>query len=61
MNSIGGLSNKGFSEMVQWFSTRRLSSGLLFEGLSKCVKKIFKGLSDIRGCSVGFKNKKILF
>ena len=22
MNSIGGLSNKGFSEMVQWFDTR---------------------------------------
>ena len=38
MNSIGGLSNKGFSEMVQWFDTRRLSSGLLFGGLSKCVK-----------------------
>ena len=32
MNSIGGLSNKGFSEMVQWFDTRRLSSGLLFGG-----------------------------
>ena len=43
MNSIGGLSNKGFSEMVQWFGTRRLSSGLLFEGLSKCVKKYSKG------------------
>ena len=38
MNSIGGLSNKGFSEMVQWFDTQRLSSGLLFGGLSKCVK-----------------------
>ena len=38
MNSIGGLSNKGFSEMVQWFDTRRLSSGLLFGGLSKCAK-----------------------
>ena len=38
MNSIGGLSNKGFSEMVQWFDTWRLSSGLLFGGLSKCVK-----------------------
>ena len=49
MNSIGGLSNKGFSEMVQWFDTRRLSSGLLFGGLSKCVK-IFRGSSDIRGC-----------
>ena len=60
MNSIGGLSNKGFSEMVQWFDIRRLSSGLLFGGLSKCVK-IFKGLSNIRGCSVGFKNKKLLF
>ena len=24
MNSIGGLSNKGFSEMVQWFDIRRV-------------------------------------
>ena len=38
MNPIGGLSNKGFSEMVQWFDTQRLSNGLLFGGLSKCVK-----------------------
>ena len=38
MNSTRGLSNKGFSDMVQWFGTRRLSSGLLFEGLSKYVK-----------------------
>ena len=38
MNSIGGLSNKGFLEMVQLFNTRRLSSGLLFRGLSKYVK-----------------------
>ena len=38
MNSIEGLSNKGFSEMVQWFDTQRLSSGLLFGGWSKCVK-----------------------
>ena len=38
MNSIGGLFNKWFSEMVQWFDTRRLSNGLLFRGLSKCVK-----------------------
>ena len=38
MNSIGGLSNEGFSEMAQWFDTRRLSNGLLFGGLSKCVK-----------------------
>ena len=38
MNPIGGLSNKGFSEKVQWFDTRRLSSGLPFEGLSKCAK-----------------------
>ena len=30
MNSIEGLSNKGFSEMVQWFDNRRLSGGLLF-------------------------------
>ena len=38
MNSIGGLSNKGLSEMVQWFDTQRLSSGLLFGGLFNCVK-----------------------
>ena len=49
MNSIGGLCNKGFSEMVQWFDTRRLSSGLLLGGLSKYVK-ILRGLSNIRGC-----------
>ena len=49
MNSILGLSNMGFSDMVQCFDTRRLSSGLLFGGLSKCVK-IFRGLFDIRGC-----------
>ena len=60
MNSIGGLSNKEFSEMVRWFDTRRLSSGLLFRGLSKCIK-IFRGLFDVRGCLVGFKNKKLLF
>ena len=35
MNSIEGLSSKGFSEMVQWFDTRRLSYGLIFGGLSK--------------------------
>ena len=60
MNSIGGLSNKGFSEMVgmvrysevvQWFTIRRVVQ----------VCKIFRGLSDIRGCSMGFKNKKLLF
>ena len=49
MNSIGGLSNKEFSEMVQWFDTRRLSNGLLYGGLSKCAKYF-----DI-------KNKKLLF
>ena len=27
-----------YSEMVQWFDTRRLSSGLPFGGLSKCAK-----------------------
>ena len=32
MNSIGGLSSKGFSEMVQWFDTRRLSSVYYSEG-----------------------------
>ena len=49
MNSIGGLSNKRFSKMVQWFDTRRLSNDLLFRGLSKCAKYF-----DI-------KNKKLLF
>ena len=38
MNFIRGLFNKGFSEIVQWFDTRRFSSDLLFRGLSKCVK-----------------------
>ena len=38
MNSIGGLSNKGFSAMVQWFNTRRLSSGLLFRGCQSVYK-----------------------
>ena len=28
---------------------------------SEEVCKIFRGLSDIRGCSVGFKKKKLLF
>ena len=32
MNSIRGLSNKGFSEMVQWFDTRRLSNGSILGG-----------------------------
>ena len=49
MNSIGGLSNKEFSKMVQWFDTRRLSNGLLYGGLFKCAKYF-----DI-------KNKKLLF
>ena len=40
-----------YSEVVQWFNIRRVVQ----------VSKIFKGLSDIRGCSVGFKNKKLLF
>ena len=38
MNYIGGLSNKGFSEMVLWFDTWRFSSGLLLGRLSKCAK-----------------------
>ena len=60
MNSIRGLSNKGFSETVQWFDTRRLSSGLLFGGLSKCVKYS-------EGCLISevvqwvSKTKKLLF
>ena len=32
MNSIRGLSNKGFLEMVQWFDTRRWSNGLILGG-----------------------------
>ena len=32
MNSIRGLSNKGFLEMVQWLDTRRWSSGLILRG-----------------------------
>ena len=40
-----------YSEVIQWFTIRRVVQ----------VCKIFKGLSDIRGCSVGFKNKKLLF
>ena len=60
MNSIRGLSNKGFSEMVKWFDTQRLSSGLLFGGLSKCAKYS-------KGCLISevvqwvSKNKKLLF
>ena len=38
MNYVGGLSNKGFSEMVQWFDTWRLSSALPFGRLPKCAK-----------------------
>ena len=38
MNSNGWLSNMGFSKMVQWFDTWRLSGGLLFGGFSKSVK-----------------------
>ena len=49
MNSIRGFSNKGFSEMVQWFDTWRFSNGLLFGGLSKCGKYF------------DMKNKKLLF
>ena len=60
MNSIGGLSNKGFSEMVQWFDTRRIVQWFTIRRVVQ-VCKIFRGLSDIRGCSVGFKNKKLLF
>ena len=32
MNSIGGLSDKGFFEMVQWFDTQRWSNGLILGG-----------------------------
>ena len=32
MNSIEGLSNKGFLEMVQWLDTRRWSNGLILGG-----------------------------
>ena len=37
-----------YSEVVQWFTIRRVVQ----------VCKIFKGLPDIRGCSVGFKKQK---
>ena len=40
-----------YSEVVQWFTIQRV--------VLMC--KIFRGLFDIRGCSVGFKNKKPLF
>ena len=32
MNFIGGVSNKGFLEMVQWFDTRRWFNGLILGG-----------------------------
>ena len=38
MNSIGGLSNKWFSEMVQLFDTRWFSSDFPVGGLSKYAK-----------------------
>ena len=40
-----------YSEVFQWFTILR----------DVQVCKIFRGLSDVRGCSVGFKNKKLLF
>ena len=40
-----------YSEVVQWFTIRRVVQ----------VCKIFRGLYDIRGCSMGFKNKKFCF
>ena len=39
MNSIRGLSNKEFSEMVQWFDTRRWSSG--FKKKAVVLKTVF--------------------
>ena len=36
-----------YSKVVQWFTIRRVVQ----------VSKIFRGLSDIRGCLMGFKNK----
>ena len=39
MNSIGGLSNKGFLEMFQWLDTRRWSSGLILGGGSVDLKQ----------------------
>ena len=41
MNSIGRLSNKEFSEMVQWFDSRRWSSGSMFRGLSNKLHRRF--------------------
>ena len=53
MNSIEGLSNKEFSEMLQWFDSRRWSSGSMFGGLSSN--------SDSEGCPIyyieGFSNE----
>ena len=46
MNSIGGLSNKEFSEMVQWFDSRRWSSCSIFGGLSSN--------SDSEGCPINY-------
>ena len=52
MNSIGGLSNKEISEMVQWFDSRRWSSGSIFGGLSSnndsevCQMNSIEGLSN---------------
>ena len=40
-----------YSEVVQWFTIRRVVQ----------VCKIFIGLSDIRGCSMGFKIKNFCF
>ena len=40
-----------YSEVVQWFTIQRVFQ----------VCKIFRGLYDIRSCSVGFKNKMPLF
>ena len=52
MNSIEGLSNKEFSKMVQWFHSRRWSSGSMFRGLSSnsvsegCPINYIGGLSN---------------
>ena len=47
MNYIGGLSNKRFSEMVQWFDTQMVQWFTIRRVVQVC--KIFKGSFDIRG------------
>ena len=48
MNSIEELSNKEFSEMVQWFDIRRLSSGSNFHTWQiACMRESVRAGHDI--------------